>query len=128
MKFDSLRQDMKKMEGHVFRMYDTNGDGTFFLIIFSVNGYLPLIFYLISVILRSRCNQHGRISSRFSCPVKWNSRRELAGSLMVIIMMILVGLQNQMLIIMLTILNIIGTKLDEHVMILPIFTEDLQNL
>ena len=116
---------MKKMEGHVFRMYDTNGDGTFFLITFSVNGYLPLIFYLISVILRSRCNQHGRISSRLSCPVKWNSRRELAGSLMVIIMMILVG---QMLIIMLTILNIIGTKLDEHIIILPIFTEDLQNL
>ena len=119
---------MKKMEGHVFRMYDTNGDGTIFLITFSVNGYLPLIFYLISVILRSRCNQHGRISSRFSCPVKWNSRRELAGSLVVIIMMILVGLQNQMLIIMLTILKIIGTTLDEHIMILPIFTEDLQNL
>ena len=74
---------MKKMEGHVFRMYDTNADGTFFLITFSVNGYLSLIFYLISVILtlRSRCNQHGRISSRLSCPVKWNSRRELAGSL-----------------------------------------------
>ena len=121
---------MKKMEGHVFRMYDTNADGTFFLITFSVNGYLSLIFYLISVILtlRSRCNQHGRISSRLSCPVKWNSRRELAGSLVVIIMMILVGLQNQMLIIMLTILNIIGTKLDEHIIILPIFTEDLQNL
>ena len=23
----SLMQDMKKMEGHVFRMYDTNSDG-----------------------------------------------------------------------------------------------------
>ena len=49
-------------------------------------------------------------------------------SRVVIIMMILVGLQNQMLIIMLTILDIIGTKLDEHIIILPIFTEDLQNL
>ena len=103
---------MKKMEGHVFRMYDTNADGMFFLITFSVNGYLSLIFYLISVILRSRCNQHGRISSRLSCPVKWNSRRELAGSLN--------GNDYDD--------SCWSSKLDEHIMILPIFTQDLQNL